>query len=260
MKTLLFGLVSFGAILTLSMNVEAIRNDSDLIIYYSFDKDGKEVADDSGNGFDGEVSNADWSKDGKHGGAMEFDGGSAIKSPPEVPGLTDIELTAMTVEHWVMLTAITGETQQVWEALNAAGAWPAETFIEGTGNMVFYIYDTKNTEHRTQIPELPVKKWVHIAGTYDGKVQKSYFNGKVVGETDWSGKFKIFAAPTGAIVLGKDNEADIQYLNGFIDEFAFYTRALSEDEINADMNDGVLFAVDPAEKLSTTWASIKAEY
>lgn len=82
----------------------------------------------------------------------------------------------------------------------------------------------------------------------------------MVGEADWSGKFTIFAAPTGAIVLGKDNEADIQYLNGFIDEFAFYTRALSEDEINADMNKGVLFAVDPAEKLSTTWANIKAEY
>ncbi|MCE2415350.1 hypothetical protein J4G07_15265, partial [Candidatus Poribacteria bacterium] len=62
MKTLLFCLVSCGVIFALSMNVEAIRNDSDLIIYYSFDKDGKEVADDSGNGFDGEVSNADWSK------------------------------------------------------------------------------------------------------------------------------------------------------------------------------------------------------
>ena len=101
---------------------------------------------------------------------------------------------------------------------------------------------------------------MHLAGTYDGKVQKSYFNGKVVSEDAWSGKFTIFAAPTGAIVLGKDNEADIQYLNGFIDEFAFYTRALTEDEINADMNRGVLFAVDPAEKLSTTWAGIKAEY
>lgn len=259
MKRLLFWLV-FCTVLALSANVEAIRNDPDLLIYYSFDEDEKEVTDDSGNGFDGEISGAEWSKEGKLGGAMEFDGGSAIKSPPEVPGLTDLELTEMTVEHWVMLSAITGDTQQVWEALNAAGAWPAETFIEGAGEMVFYIYDTKNTEHRTAIPQLPVKKWVHIAGTYDGKVQKSYFNGKVVAEEAWSGKFTIFAAPTGAIVLGKDNEADIQHLNGFIDEFAFYTRALSEDEIKADMNNGVLFAVDPREKLSTTWANIKAKY
>ena len=262
MRTLLFWLVSFSTILALSMNVEAIRNDPDLIIYYSFDEDdGKEVTDNTDNGFDGEVAGAEWSKEGKLGGAMEFDGAkSAVKTPPEVPGLTDTELTAMTVEHWVMINAGTGGVQQVWEALNAAGAWPAETFIEGTADMVFYIYDTKNTEHRTPIPVLPTKKWVHIAGTYDGKVQKSYLNGKVVGEESWSGKISIFAAPTGAIVLGKDNEADIQYLNGFIDEFAFYTRALSEDEINADMNDGVLFAVDPREKLSTTWANIKAEY
>ena len=88
MKTLLFSL-AFGAILVLSMNVDAIRNDSDLIIYYSFDKDGKEVADDSGNGFDGEIAGADWSKDGKFGGAMEFDGGSAIKTAQEIPGLDD---------------------------------------------------------------------------------------------------------------------------------------------------------------------------
>ena len=262
MRTVLFWLVSFSTILALSMNVEAIRNDPDLIIYYSFDEDdGKEVTDNTDNGFDGEVAGAEWSKEGKLGGAMEFDGAkSAVKTPPEVPGLTDTELTAMTVEHWVMINAGTGGVQQVWEALNAAGAWPAETFIEGTADMVFYIYDTKNTEHRTPIPVLPTKKWVHIAGTYDGKVQKSYLNGKVVGEESWSGKISIFASPTGAIVLGKDNEADIQYLNGFIDEFAFYTRALSEDEINADMNDGVLFAVDPREKLSTTWANIKAEY
>ena len=262
MRTLLFWLVSFSTIFALSMNVEAIRNDPDLIIYYSFDEDdGKEVKDNTDNGFDAEVAGAEWSKEGKLGGAMEFDGAkSAVKTPPEVPGITDTELTAMTVEHWVMINAGTGAVQQVWEALNAAGAWPAETFIEGTADMVFYIYDTKNTEHRTPIPVLPTKKWVHIAGTYDGKVQKSYLNGKVVGEESWSGKISIFAAPTGAIVLGKDNEADIQYLNGFIDEFAFYTRALSEDEINADMNDGVLFAVDPREKLSTTWAAIKAEY
>ena len=259
MKRVLFWL-TFCAVFVLSANVEAIRNDPDLIIYSSFDKDEKEVTDDGGNGFDAEISGVEWSKEGKLGGAMEFDGGSAIKTQQDIPGLTDADLTEMTVEHWVMLSAITGDTQQVWEALNTAGAWPAETFIEGAGAMVFYIYDTKNTEHRTEIPELPTKKWVHIAGTYDGKVQKSYFNGKVVAEEAWSGKFRIFNAPTGAIVLGKDNEADIQHLNGFIDEFAFYMRALSEDEINADMNKGVLFAVDPADKLSTTWANIKAGY
>ena len=67
MKRLLFWL-AFSAVLALSANVEAIRNDSDLVIYYSFDKDEKEVTDDSGNGFDGEISGADWSKEGKLGG------------------------------------------------------------------------------------------------------------------------------------------------------------------------------------------------
>ncbi len=260
MRKMLFCL-TLSIVLGFATVVDAIRDDPDLVVYYSFDKDEKDVADDSGNGFDAEISAADWSKEGKFGGAMEFDGASSsVKSPPEMPGLTDGELTAMTVEHWVMINASTGDTQQIWEALNAAGAWPAETFIEGAADMVFYIYDTKNTEHRTAIPEPPLKKWVHIAGTYDGKVQKSYVNGKVVDELAWSGKFVIIPAPSGAIVLGKDNEADIQHLNGFIDEFAFYTRALTEAEINADMNKGVLFAVEPTDKLSTTWAGIKAAY
>ena len=55
MRTLLFWL-ALGTIFALSMNVEAIRNDADLILYYSFDEDDdKEVADDTGNGFDAEV-------------------------------------------------------------------------------------------------------------------------------------------------------------------------------------------------------------
>jgi len=55
------------------------------------------------------------------------------------------------------------------------------------------------------------------------------------------------------LIIGK-------YLNtfdGIIDEAALYNRALTEEEINQDMNKGVIFAVPPAGKLTTTWASLK---
>lgn len=86
-----------------------------------------------------------------------------------------------------------------------------------------------------------------------------YMNGKLIGEKEWIGKISIFAAPTGAIVLGRDNEDDFQYLRGFIDEFAFFTRALSEDEINFHMNNGVLSPVDPEKTLASAWEIIKEE-
>ena len=92
------------------------------------------------------------------------------------PGLTDVELTEMTVEHWVMIKAPTGDTQQIWESLNAAGAWPAETFIEGAADMVFYVYDTKNLG---RFQYYPLRSGC-ILLAHDGKVQKSYLNGRQV--------------------------------------------------------------------------------
>ena len=49
----------------------------------------------------------------------------------------------------------------------------------------------------------------------------------------------------------------IETLNGIIDEAALYSRLLTEEEINLDMNKGVIFAVSPAGKLTTMWASLK---
>ena len=44
---------------------------------------------------------------------------------------------------------------------------------------------------------------------------------------------------------------------GKIDELAVYDRALTLKEIKSDMEEGVFFAVDPKEKLATTWANLK---
>jgi hypothetical protein len=49
----------------------------------------------------------------------------------------------------------------------------------------------------------------------------------------------------------------INTFDGIIDEAALYNRALTEEEINQDMNKGVIFAVFSAGKLTTTWAQIR---
>ncbi|MDD9972655.1 MAG: hypothetical protein OXU27_01550 [Candidatus Poribacteria bacterium] len=45
--------------------------------------------------------------------------------------------------------------------------------------------------------------------------------------------------------------------DGLMDEFYMFARALSEDEIKEVM-DGEFLSVEPADKLTTTWGSLKA--
>ena len=257
MRTLLFSLVITGLVVCFSPIGEAIKDDS-LLLYYTFDKDkGKEVEDASDNGHTGTIAGAKWVKDGKFGGAMSFDGSSShIRTPDEIEGFTDVALKGITVECWVLLNVNTGGVQQVWEALNAPAAWPAETFIEGVQDMTFYIYDDKGVAHQIKTPQLSLKEWHHIAGTYDGSVQRIYLDGKVADETSWSGTFTIISK---GIAIGKDNEADIQFLDGMVDEFAIYTRGLTEKEINQDMK-GVITAVSPSGKMATVWGKVKTQY
>ena len=51
-------------------------------------------------------------------------------------------------------------------------------------------------------------------------------------------------------------------MNGIIDELAIYHRALSQQEIQADMKAPISeqLSVQPALKLTTTWANIKIWY
>ena len=39
-----------------------------------------------------------------------------------------------------------------------------------------------------------------------------------------------------------------------------YNRALTEEEINQDMENGVFFAVTPKDKLATTWGKLKMSF
>ena len=49
-----------------------------------------------------------------------------------------------------------------------------------------------------------------------------------------------------------------RWFDGLMDEFYIFGRALSEDEIGPLMN-GELLAVEPADKLATTWGSLKSQ-
>ncbi len=67
-------------------------------------------------------------------------------------------------------------------------------------------------------------------------------------------------ADTSAVFIGTTAEGADRLFLGLIDEVRIWNRALSEDEIRTEMETGYQpgTAVDPRQKLSITWGTIKS--
>ena len=82
--------------------------------------------------------------------------------------------------------------------------------------------------------QITSKSWYHIAGTYDGKYQKLYLNGKLVSSAEPG--FGLLSAGRDNLVIGKSNADCRLYFKGVIDEARLYGRSLLESEIEALYN------------------------
>ena len=108
-------------------------------------------------------------------------------------------------------------------------------------------------------------KWHHLVAWFDGKEKRIYVDGEL--DEEIAAPTKVIGAGLsryGFIGIGSEAAAfdaatgPNWAFNGILDEFMLFHRPLSEDEIEhlaGGPEDP--FAVDPREKLSTTWAAIK---
>ena len=196
-----------------------------LVMWLKMDEGSGNIAyDSSGNGNDGIIYNAVW-VNGKIGKALEFNGANSYV---EVPYLRYREpFYGFTFTAWVNYLADTGEIQQVFEAHTSG--W--EIFVEGDfPQLIFLITDNTGTRHYISTYLSSLNTWYHVAATYDGTFQKLYVNGQEVASSSWS---SIFSISSLGLTLGKDYEANIQYLRGILDDVKIYNRALSAEEIKA---------------------------
>ena len=203
-----------------------------LVLYYSFDRDeGDRVTDLSGSGHDGTVRGAKWARDGRIGGAYEFDGRSTYIEVPHSPSL-NIK-TQITVCAWIQIGQIPGY-----------GWWPAivekrsaASHLGGYGLLQYSEQSRMEFEFpalhpdRTAITKtsLPLNTWVHVAGTYDGKETRIYVNGSldVTVRSDIS---KEIAESTSNVFIGRRSYEPV-FFKGSIDEVMIFDRALSAEEI-----------------------------
>lgn len=198
---------------------------------YSFDEnDGWVAADASGKGNHGTIKEAVRTT-GKFGKAVLFDG---VNDWMTVNDSDSLDLsTGLTIEAWVYPQAIQSGSILAKEMLNGSSyemmafsgsSVPLASFNAGSGNLV-----VKDTQM------LPLNTWSHLATTYDGVNQRLYVNGVQV----------AVLAQTGSI-LKSDGKLSIggnsvwgEFFKGAIDEIRIYNYALSEAELNQDLNTSI---------------------
>jgi glucose/arabinose dehydrogenase len=162
---------------------------------------------------------------GKFGNALDFDGRDdwvTVKAPKLGK--------AMTVEAWVYPTRKRGSL--ALRETKRGAAWSLYGDQAGIGK----------TLARGSAPAL--RRWTHLAMTYDGTVIRRYVNGRLAGTR----------AATGAIAGGSyplrfgGNAVWKQWFKGRLDEVRVYDSALTPAQIEADMTTPINATVKAAKK------------
>ena len=199
-----------------------------LVAAYSFDGGtGATLADESGSGNHGAISGATWGT-GKTKGALSFD------------GVNDW----VTISDSASLDLSTGMTLEAWVRPSAIGAWRTVVAKERNGGIAYALHasqdasrpvgqvDIGGEQDAVGLAPLPLNTWSYLAVTYDGNVVRLFVNGALADSSVFAGSIP---ASTGPLRLG-GNSIWSEWFRGELDDVRVYNRALSNGEIQGDMN------------------------
>ena len=246
MKTLFAGLlvVCFMTMLTVASMAET----APMVFGLSFNEEfvsGDTVTDQGERGNNATLNGgAKVVSNGKYGNAIEFDG---VDDYVEVE--VDVPEKNFTMALWIKTDSPDVGVYSVLDGPAGDGGHDRHFYLNG-GNICFRTWQGAGWETTTQVSD---GQWHHIALSVEsGKGQTAYVDGKEVGtnaydhsDFDWQKR----------VWIGFSNDAGQQYFKGLIDEVVYYSAPLSADELA-----GIMVAVEPVGKLTTTWSSIKANY
>jgi hypothetical protein len=250
---------------------------SGMVGYWSFDSG--TAKDDSGKGNNGTVHGNPQVVAGKVGLAFDFDGdGDGV----EIAHSTSLTLpNAVTAACWIFPRATQNAAGQdhagvVWKG-NMIG-WGADVYNfriatagdagltwGSTGSGVEGYFATANCFVDG------LNTWYHVALVEDGSEGRAYVNAVVLTDADVTGgdmhrpsaPLDVWESEPVRIgwSQGRDGDlANLVYFDGIIDEVVIYNRALSANDISELMDSGIDrgTAVEPGDKLTTTWSRIRA--
>lgn len=194
---------------------------------------GTNLADSSGNGRTATLQNAGWTVRGSS-PAVGFSGTNTSFGASASPAVNTGE--SHTVAAWVWLNNLNGN--QTIAAIDGATISPF--YLQLSGGVFRFDQRTSDSPSaglvsRTGLAPV-INTWYHVVGVYtkpaDGGTAtiQLYVNGNLQGTTN-AGNSWTAAGPT-AIGRARWNSANVDFLNGSVDEVRFYGRALSAGEIS----------------------------
>jgi len=252
-------------VLALSIGPLTGSTRAELIGYWKFDETAGTVAADSAGGDnDGTLitDQLSW-VEGRAGGALEHLGTAETDAGVEFP-TTGMSAVAGTVAMWGYLTDPQPETRGRY-------FFGHTTQPQWSNRIQIYMQDGTNPStaldiglgsahaHKTDIMELPLEQWLHVALTWDSGSYAVFVDGEEVDSGAYSGLTDIH--PTANI--GNDGSSGpYEAFVGKMDEVRLYDHALNAGEIQAAMKSAPLpKASGPSPKDGTlhleTWISLE---
>ena len=223
-----------------------------------FNENSGKVVKDIVSGHDGDIKgNLKWVDDGKFGGALEFPGKG--DSYVRVDHDDVFNSDPYTFVAWVKLNAASWQ-YVVWRN---GEVWPEP---ENVRHLDIWIhqddYPVFMWHVKGQVGRIDGKtivadgEWHHIAKVYDGSKVQMFVDGKLEGEKASGGTLDTSKSP---IWIGArpGNVA----ATGLFDEVGFFTKALTEAQVNDVMDTGLAdyAAVEATGKATTTWGLLKSK-
>ena len=212
--------------LTAKKFLKASAVEEGLVGWWAFDeeKNSPVALDGSGHRLGGKL-NETARTNGLDGQALVCQGGSVV-----VPNSPLLSLTNLTIECWVK-TDLAGQDNK-WLVNRVFGGGESTGYRLGLleGKPCFEVPVTAWSHYAKADAPLPTGRWVHLAGTFDGKEMKIYVDGEVRGRLDRPGPAKPNEFH---LCLGNYEVKHQAHFTGLLDEVKLYNRALTANEVRA---------------------------
>lgn len=223
--------------------------------------EGNVAKDSSDAGNEGTIAGPKKWQDGMFGKALEFDGSSVYV---EVAANDSIILEELTIVAWANLKPSKGTR---WQSIMMRGQNPRNYLLAvDKDTQTLQLSVTKGAENAwggtKGGPVLTDGKWHHIAGVWgENEGFVIYTDGEEVGKQAYV-KPSLDANPA-QMRIGDGSNGGHQ-CEGLLDEIALFNVPLSQDDIKTVMEEGLekatgFLAVEPENKLATTWGKLKTD-
>ena len=205
---------------------------SDLLAQLKFNEtSGTTAWDATGHGWNGSTMNAPAWTTGKLGNALNLVSGSS--QYVTLPAGVVSGLGNFTVCAWVNLASV-ADWMRILDFGTGTTDYMEITPENGTTGTVRFAITASGVSNEQQIntsATFPIGIWTHVAVTLSGSVGTLYINGTSAGANSAMSLTPSSLGTTTQNYIGQSQSSGDPYLNGLVEDYRIYTRALSASEV-----------------------------